>query len=172
MSKVLVLNSTYQPLNVTSMKRALKMLYLKKAETVKHNGVTITTPRFVISVPSIIRLFSFIAVPHRPIPLSRNYVLMRDRYTCQYCGKQEFKHMTIDHVIPKSQGGKSTWENLVCACRQCNNRKNNRPPREASMSLRAKPERPHFKYRLYIQLQEIPEEWRPFLEEHYPQEQN
>ncbi len=106
-----MLNATYQPLNTTSIQRALKMLYLNKAEVVKNNGLTISTARYSFPMPSIIRLLHLVTRPHRQVPLSRKYILMRDRYTCQYCGKQEPKNMTIDHVVPRSQGGKTTWEN-------------------------------------------------------------
>lgn len=161
--RILVLNSTYQPLNTTSMKRAMKMLYLNKAEVVSLNGCTIKTPRMTISVPSVIRLFTLITIPVRQVPLTRKYILMRDHYTCQYCGIQEFKSMTIDHIVPRSQGGVSTWENLVCACKYCNHKKNNRNPREANMDLLSNPKKPHFRHLLNINMQKIPEEWKPYL---------
>jgi 5-methylcytosine-specific restriction endonuclease McrA len=164
MERVLVLNTTMQPLNVTSVRRALKMLYLRKAEIIKTNGVVVKTSRESIAVPSIIRLMKFITIPHRQIPLSRKYVLMRDRYTCQYCGKEESRNMTLDHIIPRSRGGKSSWENLVCACRQCNNRKNNRPPEEANMALRCQPVKPTYKHLLFINAQNAPPEWIPYLQ--------
>lgn len=163
MRNVLVLNSTYQPLNVTTLKRALKMLYLHKAEMVWSNGCVIKTSRETLSMPSIVRLMKYVAIPQRQIPLSRRYILLRDCYTCQYCGKQESKHMTIDHVIPKSRGGKSTWENLVCACRQCNNKKNNRPPKEANMTLLRPPTKPNFRHLLIINTQNAPAEWFPYI---------
>ena len=163
MHAVLVLNATYQPLNVTSMRRALKMLYLNKAEIVKNNGEIIKTPQSLISIPSIIRLLHFVIVPHRQIPLTRKYILLRDLYTCQYCGKQETKHMTIDHVVPKSRGGASTWENLVCACRVCNNRKNNRPPRDADMKLLREPGQPKARPLMFLGEHNTPPEWLPYL---------
>jgi 5-methylcytosine-specific restriction endonuclease McrA len=164
MQSVLVLNTTYQPLNITNMRRALKMLYLNKAEIIKNNGYVIRTTTMTMAVPSIIRLMNFVTIPERQVPLSRKYILLRDRYTCQYCGKQEMRHMTIDHVIPRSRGGKSTWENLVCACRHCNNRKNNRPPAEAQMALLKPPSRPGFRHMLFINLQNTPTEWLPYLD--------
>jgi 5-methylcytosine-specific restriction endonuclease McrA len=141
------------------------MLYLNKAEIIRSDGVTVSTPRFSLSAPSVIRLFHLVTPPHRQVPLSRKYILMRDRYTCQYCGKQEAKNMTVDHVLPRALGGKSTWENLVCACRQCNNRKNDRYPHDANMKLLSVPKRPHYKNLLYIHQQGIPEEWLPYIDE-------
>ena len=82
----------------------MKMLYLNKAEVVSLNGCTIKTPRMIISVPSVIRLFTLITIPVRQVPLTRKYILMRDHYTCQYCGVQEFKSMTIDHIVPPLAG--------------------------------------------------------------------
>ena len=92
MQSVLVLNTTYQPLNVTNMRRALKMLYLNKAEIIRNNGYVIRTTTRTIAVPSIIRLMNYVTIPERQLPLSRKYILLRDHYTCQYCGKQEMRH--------------------------------------------------------------------------------
>lgn len=165
MQKVLVLNFSYQPLNVTSVKRAIKMICLEKAEIIKNDGRIISTPRFKITVPSVIRLFHFIHIPHRKISLSKRYILLRDNFTCQYCGKQETKNMTIDHIIPRSRGGMFTWENLVCACKECNNRKNNRPLHEANMALLATPAEPEYISHVYINKQTAHPMWLPFLED-------
>ncbi|MDQ7822845.1 MAG: HNH endonuclease [Candidatus Eremiobacteraeota bacterium] len=164
MNRVLVLNATNQPLNTTSVRRAIKMIFLRKAEVVIHNGLLIRTPRLVFAVPSVIRLMNFIHVPHRQVPLTRKYILVRDGFTCQYCGRQETRHMTIDHVIPRSRGGESTWGNLVCACKECNNRKNNRALADANMTLMRMPRKPSPQSLLLFSLLEPPPEWLPYLE--------
>lgn len=97
------------------------------------------SPGIRMRIPSIIRMLYYIVRPHKDVPMTKKNVLLRDDHTCQYCGR---KGDTIDHVMPRSRGGLSTWENCVCACSMCNTRKNSRTPGEANMPLRRKPRRP------------------------------
>jgi 5-methylcytosine-specific restriction endonuclease McrA len=143
---VLVLNATYEPLNVVPVRRAIVLLLKEKAELVEAAEATMRAERVVIPVPLVIRLLFCVPVPHRLVPpLSRRTVLARDRYTCQYCGAQPGKgRLTIDHVVPRARGGETAWENIVAACDVCNRRKGNRTPEEAGLRLRARPARPRY----------------------------
>jgi 5-methylcytosine-specific restriction endonuclease McrA len=143
---VLVLNATYEPLNIVSVQRAIILLLKEKAEVIEAARTILRAQNFVINLPLVIRLVTFVPIPRRlPLPLSRRTVLARDLYTCQYCGGQPGKHeLTVDHVIPRSRGGATTWENVVAACAPCNHRKGDRTPEEAGMKLLAEPARPRF----------------------------
>lgn len=143
---VLVLNATYEPLNIVPVHRAIVLLLKEKAEIVEAAKRQVRAERLAIDWPLVIRLVTFVPIPRRlPLPLSRRTVMARDMYTCQYCGGQPTKHeLTVDHVIPRSRGGATIWENVVTACAPCNRRKGDRLPDEAHMMLRTKPARPHF----------------------------
>jgi len=146
MSSVLVLNATYEPLSVVSLRRAIILLLKDKAEVLEATEQQVRSATMSLPVPSVIRLVYFVRVPHRlNIPLSRRTIMIRDNFTCQYCGAQPSKgSLTIDHVVPRVRGGESTWENLVCACKRCNLIKGGRTPEQANMRLRRKPERPKY----------------------------
>lgn len=146
MSSVLVLNVTYEPLSVVSLRRAIVLLLKDKAEILEAAEERIRAAHLNMPMPLVIRLVYFVRVPHKvSIPLSRRTVMMRDLFTCQYCGAQPPRSaLTIDHVLPKVRGGGTTWENVVCACKPCNLRKGCRTPEEANMHLRSRPVRPQF----------------------------
>lgn len=138
MSKVLVLNASYEPLNICSWRRAVVLLLKGKAEQIEHNGKVIYTD---FPLPSVIRLRNYVKIPYKEISLSRRNVMHRDNYTCQYCGIR--KHdLTIDHIIPRSRGGIDAWDNVVAACLRCNVKKGDRTPKEADMPLKITPRRP------------------------------
>ncbi|RMF28111.1 MAG: HNH endonuclease [Cyanobacteria bacterium J083] len=139
MVKVLVLNASYEPLNITSWKRAIILLLKQKAEQLEHNNIYIYPE---LPIPSVIRLRQYVKVPYKEIPLTRRNILERDRHTCQYCSCKG-EALTLDHIIPRSRGGKDTWENLVAACVKCNVKKGSRTPKEASMVLLNQPRKPH-----------------------------
>lgn len=142
MAYVLVLNASFEFLNVASLERAIKLLYKGKAEVVESNDAKeVGSTTFRIKMPSIIRMLYYIIRPHKVVPLTKKNILLRDNHTCQYCGSEGD---TVDHVIPKSRGGRDTWENCVCACGYCNTRKNNRTPDEAQMALERAPKRPAY----------------------------
>ena len=146
MNAVLVLNATYEPLNIVSVQRAIVLLLKDKAEVVEAAKQKIRAERIAMDTPLVIRLVAFVPVPRRlPLPLSRRTVLARDMFTCQYCGDRPSKQeLTIDHVVPRSRGGTTTWENVVAACGSCNRRKGDRLPDEARMAMLSKPTRPRF----------------------------
>jgi len=138
LSKVLVLNASYEPLNICSWRRAVVLILKGKAEKVEHNGKLIYTN---LHLPTVIRLRYFVRIPYKEISLSRRNVLHRDNYTCQYCGARRHD-LTIDHVVPRSRGGGDTWDNVVAACLRCNVEKGDRTPAESRMQLQKKPWRP------------------------------
>lgn len=139
MSKVLVLNASYEPLNITSWKRAIVLLLKDKAEQLEHNGKVL---RLGLPLPTVIRLRNYVNIPYKEIPLTRRNILHRDGHSCQYCGYHG-DELTLDHIVPRSRGGQDTWDNIVTACMRCNVKKGNRTPREAAMPLRTTPRRPH-----------------------------
>ncbi|MBN2030006.1 HNH endonuclease [bacterium] len=161
-SRVLVLNQNYEPMSVCSARRAIVLLYLQKAEMIERNHEIVHSMRTYIPLPSIVRLSRLIHVPRKRILLNRKNIIKRDNHQCQYCGSKEGS-ITVDHVIPKDQGGEDTWENLVCACMRCNTKKRNRTPREAGMKLLKKPRKPGYPF--FIQhLIGIPDDrWKPYL---------
>lgn len=139
MSKVLVLNASFEPLNITSWRRAIVLVIKGKAEQVEHNG------KFIYSglpLPTVIRLKHYVRVPYKDIPLTRRNLLQRDNHSCQYCSYAG-EGLTLDHVVPRSRGGEDSWENIVTACVRCNVKKGNRTPKEANMPLRTLPRKPH-----------------------------
>ena len=139
---VLVLNQNYEPLSVCSVRRAVVLVYLGKAQIIeKHDGYKIRSVSLAIPMPSVVRLGFYIHVPHKRVLLTRKNIVKRDGHRCQYCGA-DHAAMTVDHVVPKLYGGRDTWENLVCACIKCNNIKGNRAPDQAGLKLLRQPKRP------------------------------
>jgi 5-methylcytosine-specific restriction endonuclease McrA len=138
LSKVLVLNASYEPLNICTWRRAVVLLMKGKAEQIEHNGKLIYTN---LPVPTVIRLRSYVKIPYKEISLSRRNLLHRDNYTCQYCGDRRHD-LTIDHIVPRSKGGTDSWENVVAACLKCNVKKGDRTPKEANMVMTTTPRRP------------------------------
>ena len=162
MGKVLVLNASYEPLNITSWRRAVILLLKNKAEQVEHNGKFIY-PDFPL--PTVIRLRHYVRVPYKEIPLTRRNVFHRDGHTCQYCGDGG-DSLTLDHVLPRSRGGGDTWDNMVTACVRCNVKKGSRTPPEAKMPLRQVPRRPFSS--LYFEVTKhlrsgVHQEWRKYV---------
>ncbi|NJL02852.1 MAG: HNH endonuclease [Spirulinaceae cyanobacterium RM2_2_10] len=161
MSKVLVLNASYEPLNITSWRRAVVLLLKGKAEQLEFRSTEIYTS---FPLPTVIRLRYYVRVPYKEIPLTRRNVLERDDQTCQYCSYRG-DGLTLDHVLPRSRGGGDTWENLVAACVRCNVRKGNRTPAEAHMPLNSQPRRPysslHFEIARYVRSGRN-QEWRKY----------
>ena len=143
MRRVLVLNQDYSPLSVCTAERAFLLIFLEKAELVHDDPQQkIRTVKDDYPMPSVIRLQKYIFIPYKSVLLSRQNVFKRDGQKCQYCGSS--KDLTLDHVIPKSKGGKSTWNNLVTACKKCNSLKGDKSPEEAEMPLAKKPFKPSY----------------------------
>ena len=147
----LVLNATYEPLNVCSARRALVLVLKGIAVEEEVSAYTVHTGRRDIPLPRVIRLRCYRKMPRINRSVSRKGIMLRDRSMCQYCGRKlPSKDLTMDHVTPRSRGGESTWENLASCCFLCNNRKANRTPQEAGMVLVKRPIRIgiHAKHRL------------------------
>jgi len=159
---VLVLNQNYEPFSICTTKRAIVLVFLGKAEIVERDALEIHTVSKTYPMPSVVRLFMYIAIPRKKILLTRKNIIKRDSYRCQYCG-QKRQPLTLDHVIPKNQGGADSWENLVCACARCNNRKGQQTPDEAGMALLRRPRRPNYLtfIRCFIGISD--QRWRRYL---------
>lgn len=144
--RVLVLNASYEPLQLISVRRAVVLLLQEKAELVEAATQQLRASGFSLDLPLVIRLVRYIKIPRRlRLPCSRRGVLARDRDTCQYCGVQPGRaNLTVDHVLPRSQGGQTVWENVVTACRECNHKKGGRTPEQANMELKVKPRQPQY----------------------------
>lgn len=160
---VLVLNQNYEPITLCRTRRALVLMYKGKAEMVEsYNGMVVRSVSNWMPVPSVLRLNHFIRITRREIPLSKKNILRRDNYQCQYCGKKQGP-MTTDHVIPKGKGGTDSWENLVCACVECNTKKGSASYRERGLKLLRKPKKPSYFTFVVNSLGTVPPEWRPYL---------
>ena len=136
MGQVLVLNASYEPLNITTWRRAMVMMLKGKAESIEED--TSRMVRHGTMLPTVIRLRYFVRVPFREPPLTRKNILHRDSHSCQYCGYKGAK-LSIDHVFPRSRGGSDNWENVTTACLTCNVLKGDRTPKEANMTLKKSP---------------------------------
>jgi len=162
---VLVLNQNYEPLNVCRVRRAVVLLYQRKAEMLENGVGFIHSTSQDFQVPSVIRLPYLVKRPFRTErKLTRLEVFNRDHYTCQYCGRAT-RQLTIDHIIPRYRGGQHTWENVVSACIACNRRKAGKTPEEAGMKLRQTPSPPKRSHLFYIPSHfiETRDEWQRYL---------
>ncbi len=155
MSRVLVLNASFEPLSLISVQRAVVLLLREKAEAIENDiSRFLHAERFSLPVPLVIRLVHYVPIPRRlKVPLTRKTLLSRDEYICQFCGTT-VGPLTVDHVMPRSRGGATSWENCVAACLRCNHRKGNKTPEEAGMLLRKKPARPDFTHMAFVILGE------------------
>jgi 5-methylcytosine-specific restriction endonuclease McrA len=163
---VLVLNASYEPLHVVSVPRAVVLLLTEKAQLVEAAEQMLRSQHLSVPRPLVIRLVTYIRIPHRwNVPVSRRAVLARDGFTCQYCGAQPGRGaLTIDHVVPRSQGGQKAWENLVTACGACNRRKGGRRPDEAGMSLLRRPMAPRYVALAFIESGAPHAAWEKYLQ--------
>jgi len=162
-NKVLVLNQNYEPLGICNVKRAVILLFLGKAEVVDRiKDGYLRSMKLQMPVPSIVRLYLYKKVPHKNVLLSRKNILIRDNYQCQYCGRKNVE-LTVDHVLPRHRGGGENWENLVCACVQCNHKKGNRTPEEAGIQLLNLPHRPNYIAFFRYFVGNVHETWKPYL---------
>jgi len=159
---VLVLNQDYQALSITSVQRATVLVLLQKAELIESEAARfVRSPSYHLPWPSIVRLTAYVRVPYKRILLSRKNVIRRDSNRCQYCGSRD--RLTIDHVVPKSRGGRDTWDNLVAACVPCNNRKGSKTPVEMGMELSRKPFRPSYVMYIRDYVGSMDDTWKPYL---------
>jgi 5-methylcytosine-specific restriction endonuclease McrA len=161
---VLILNVTFEPMHVCSTKRALALVLSGKAEIVVNGRGTIRSATSEFEIPSVIKLSYMVRRPRPRIALSKREILRRDDYTCQYCGRK-MRTLTLDHVVPRRQGGSHTWDNLVAACSPCNRRKGGKLAGEVNMALQREPFEPNptASYRFGALLDQR-QEWAQFIE--------
>lgn len=136
----LVLNGSYEPINICTARRALTLVFKGAALVEEVSKFTVHTSKIDIPIPSVIRLLKYRRIPRQNRSVSRKGIILRDGATCQYCGNEfSARDLTLDHVLPRSRGGQSTWENLVACCFKCNNKKGDRTPQEAGLVLLKQP---------------------------------
>jgi 5-methylcytosine-specific restriction endonuclease McrA len=164
---VLVLNASYEPINICGARRALVLVLKGIARTEEEHGLTLHAQRNRMAMPSVIRLLEYRRIPHQTRALSRKNILLRDRNTCQYCSVVlSPNELTLDHVIPRSRGGSSTWENLVACCHACNRRKADRMLHEISDMKLLRDPRPfslHTSRQIMRMLGRGDDRWRKYL---------
>lgn len=163
MSKALVLNITDEPLSVVSGHRAAILVYTGKADVLESNGEVMRSERLILDVPTVVRLRYFVRIRYeRTCAISRRGIFARDNHICQYCGS---KADSIDHIRPRSRGGKHIWENVVAACRLCNSRKKDKMPSEIGFKLHRRPVAPSRVSWVLSLAADVPLTWRPYLRE-------
>jgi 5-methylcytosine-specific restriction endonuclease McrA len=163
MTDCLLLNFSYEPLGVVSLRRAVRLLFCGKAELVHGTGNSWHSEKAAFPLPSVVRLLYYVMRKRKHVPLTKKNVLLRDQYRCGYCLQRSSASMSVDHVIPKSRGGTSEWMNLVACCTPCNSRKFDRSPAEAGMPLRVKLRVPQFIPWVVVRKHTMPGEWGKYL---------
>jgi 5-methylcytosine-specific restriction endonuclease McrA len=167
LSRTLLLNSTYEPLKVIPWQRAVTLLWLGKVEIVRSYERDVRSVTFKIRMPAVVRLLRFVRRKQPQVSFSRKNLFARDQNSCQYCGKaHDLPDLTYDHVVPRSQGGRTEWTNIVTCCVDCNRRKGGRTPEQAGMRLKHTPKRPERLpgvVTITIGLKSAPDAWRDFL---------
>lgn len=166
-TRVLVLNASFEPINVCTARRAVVLILKGVAHAEECSSQNwLHSSRFSMPMPSVIRLVEYIHIPFERKSLSRKNILLRDHNTCQYCNKSlPPAELTLDHIIPRARGGDSSWDNLVACCRTCNNRKGDQHLEDANMRLLKRPQA----YNLHVNRQIIrylgrtDESWRKYL---------
>jgi len=168
MGHALVLNASFEPLHIVTWQRAIQLLFQGKVEVIEESDQEIRTVRLTIKVPAVLRLLNYVPLSKKKniIRFSRTNIFLRDNNICQYCSRQFSKtHLTLDHVVPIVQGGRKCWENIVTACKPCNQRKGGRTPAQANMQLVRKPRQPNWLPGASISFgfTKTPERWRIYL---------
>ena len=165
MQQVLVLNASYEPLNVCSVRRAHVLVFKGKAEVVEELDRPLRSASSTYPYPHVIRLVQYISVPRSvQRKISRRALFARDGWRCVYCGTGDGR-LTLDHVVPRSRGGDSVWENVVTSCAPCNLRKGNRLLDEAKMVLSRQPRPPAPALFIRLAAPKVPSGWQPYLRE-------
>lgn len=168
MSHALVLNASFEPLHIVSWQKALQLLFQGKVEVIEDSEHEVRTVRFTIKIPAVLRLLSYVPLSRKRniVRFSRMNIFLRDQFHCQYCGERFAKiHLTLDHVVPIVQGGLKCWENIVTACKPCNQTKGGRTPSQAAMQLIRKPKQPLWlpTTNLQVGVSRTPERWKIYL---------
>ena len=160
--KALVLNQDYSPISICSIERAFVLVFREKVEMVQtFNGSQFHTVNQSFPIPAVIKLQRYVNIPFKSVELTRNNVFRRDEFKCQYCFSE--KELTLGHLIPRSKGGRSTWKNLVTACKTCNSIKGDEAPEQAGLELHREPFRPSYLMYLRDFSGHGYDEWQPFL---------
>ncbi len=159
---VLVLNTNFAPLSICTAKRAICLNYLEKVDILEIYHEEIHSPSTTFKLPCIIKLKDFVHYNSMNVVMSRKNILIRDQYTCQYCGSKSTR-LTIDHIIPKERSGSDNWDNLVVACQPCNKQKGNLTPDEANMPLIRLPRKPNRIHYFQQFINQDQTAWRPYL---------
>ncbi len=161
--RVLVLNLDHSPVAVVTVQKALVLTFMDKVSCLSfYEELTIRTVNKSFRYPAVIRLNHYKNIPYKGVLLNRANLFKRDKHQCQYCGSN--KHLTIDHVVPRSKGGKTNWNNLITACHRCNVVKGDKTPEQVGMRLNSEPFRPTLGFFLAVYAELHAEEWMPFLE--------
>lgn len=169
MKNTLLLNSDYMPIKVISWQRAVCLWFSDKVEIVEeYNDFDLRSVSFTMKCPAVVRLLSYVKAFRKSVKFSRLNIFHRDKFTCQYCGIQPgIKNLTFEHIIPKSRGGKTNWENITTACYPCNIRKGNKTLKEARMKLLSIPKEPrrhaHTLLKIRFDFPKTPEAWIDYL---------
>ncbi len=167
MTSTLLLNASYEPLDVVPWQRAMTLWCQGKAEIVETHDKEVWAVSFSFKLPSVVRLLRFVKSRRKTqVQFTRANIYTRDDYTCQYCAKHfGSEELTFDHVIPVAQGGRRSWENIVTCCIDCNRKKGARTPQEADMALLRTPTRPKYSpvFRVSASLRRTPDSWRTYL---------
>ena len=163
-SRVLVLNASYEPINVCTVRRAAVLILKAKAEILEDGEWSLHAEFFTMPRPLVIRLSSYVRVPRdaHSRKITRRAIFARDRWTCQYCGVERTT-LTVDHVVPRSKGGPSSWDNIVACCAPCNRRKGDRLPIQANMHPRHAPRAPSPTVFVHVATPSIPPVWEQYL---------
>ena len=163
MQQVLVLNASYEPLNVTTVRRAHVLVFKGKAEVVEELDQPLRSATGAFPWPPVSRLVQYVRVPRTlQRKISRRALFARDGGRCMYCGTTTGR-LTLDHVVPRSRGGESVWDNVVTSCAPCNMRKGHRLPHEVEMTLRKPPRAPAPVLFIHLATPKIPNGWQPYL---------
>jgi 5-methylcytosine-specific restriction endonuclease McrA len=162
--RVLVLNASFEPINVCTVRRATVLVLKERAEILEHGDWALHAESFTMSRPVVIRLTTYVRIPRdaHQRKITRRAVFARDRWTCQYCGSAR-STLTVDHVIPRSKGGGSSWDNIVACCAPCNRRKGDRLPKQANMHPRRPPRAPSPTIFIHVATPKIPQVWEQYL---------
>jgi 5-methylcytosine-specific restriction endonuclease McrA len=165
-TRTLLLNQGYEPIKVISWQRAITLLTLHKVDVVEEYDAQIRATSMIVQVPAVVRLRKAFRRHAKPVKFSRVNIYARDAYCCQYCGTRcAIDGLTYDHVIPRSRGGRTTWDNIVSCCYACNANKANRTPAEARMTLRSTPARPAWmpSVQIRVSTRSVPDAWRDYV---------
>ena len=162
---MLVLNASFEPINVCTVRRAIVLILKEKAEVIDADDTELELHAEKVSMtrPSVIRLVTYVRIPFQSFrrKITRRAVFARDGWECQYCGRRG--SLTMDHIVPRSKGGDTSWENVVACCAGCNRRKGDRSVSQAGMRLRSRPRTPHPTIFIHVASPTIPTSWQPYV---------